>query len=373
MTKSSFISNFFTANILYEENSRNYRRLVLLNALLYISIVASFAFVFINLFKLDNILLASMDFGVFILLSYASYDIHTTKRVQKATSIFIATLFVFLIALGIVNQNEEFGLIWTIFFPLVALLLMDKKQGFIIVNIFYLILLSLAFNGIGSWQNGEWSMVSFIRFFAASTTLTYIAYFMEYSQELSENQLMLTRKKEAEAMKSLHELSIKDTLTKLYNRRYLHEVFGREFLTAKRHNYYFGFFILDIDFFKQYNDSYGHQKGDEALCILADALQVYMRRSEDFIFRLGGEEFCGICVSDDDSKIQAQLKVLVHAVESLEVEHKSSSIAHVMTISMGAKIINNYEEYNFDKLYKEADEALYQAKEQGRNRLIFSQ
>jgi len=235
-----------------------------------------------------------------------------------------------------------------------------------------LILLPLAYFNIGVWQNGEWDITSFARFMAASTTLTYIAYFMEYSQELSENELMITRQKEAESMKALHELSIKDTLTKLYNRRYLNEVFEREFLRAQRHQYYFGFFILDIDFFKQYNDIYGHQKGDGALCILADALQTYMRRSEDYVFRLGGEEFCGICVSDDASKIEAQLKVLVHAIESLAVEHKGSSITRVMTVSMGAQIINAYDDYNFDRLYKEADEALYEAKSKGRNRIVLA-
>jgi diguanylate cyclase (GGDEF)-like protein len=161
-------------------------------------------------------------------------------------------------------------------------------------------------------------------------------------------------------------------LTKLYNRRHLHDVFEKEFKTAKRHNYYFGFFILDIDYFKQFNDIYGHQHGDVALCAIADALKAHMRRSEDFVFRLGGEEFCGICVSDDESKIQAQLKVLVHTIESLGIDHSGSSVSRVLTVSVGVKIINSYDDYSFDRLYKEADEALYIAKEEGRNRIIFS-
>jgi diguanylate cyclase (GGDEF)-like protein len=373
MIELNFLHRLFTANILYEKNSRNYRRLILLNVLLYVTIVLSILFAFINIFNVQDYAVAGMDVLVFFSLSYASYDIHQYKRTQRAVYIFVGILFIFLLSFSLVNQNEHYGLIWTIFFPIVTLLLMNRKQGFVIVNLFYLILLPLAYMGIGVWQNGEWDIISFLRFMAASVTLTYIAYFMEYSQELSEDQLMITRQKEAETMKSLHELSIKDSLTKLYNRRYLNEVFDREFSTAKRHHYYFGFFILDIDFFKQYNDTYGHQKGDEALCILADALQKYMRRSEDYVFRLGGEEFCGICVSDDESKIQAQLKVLVHAIESLQVAHKTSTIARVMTVSMGVKIINNYDEYSFDMLYKEADEALYKAKEQGRNRIIFAQ
>ncbi len=249
---------------------------------------------------------------------------------------------------------------------------MNRKKGIIVVGVFYLILFISAFNGIGVWQNGEWDLTSFLRFFAASITLTYIVYFMEYSHELSEIQLQITRKKEAESMKALHEVSIKDALTQLHNRRYLHQVFDKEFQTAKRHQYYFCFYILDLDYFKQYNDTYGHQKGDDVLCALADALRLYMRRSEDLIFRMGGEEFCGISVSDDKSKIQAQLKVLVHAIESLQIEHNSSEVSRVITVSLGAKIINNYDEYSFERLYKEAYEALYQAKNKGRNQICFS-
>jgi len=315
---------------------------------------------------------AGMDAFVFVSLVYASRDVHKFKNTQKATYIFVATLFIFLLSFALVNQNNNYGLIWTIFFPVVSILIMDRKKGIFIVGIFYLILFVSAFKGIGTWQGGDWDLTSFLRFFAASVTLTYIAYFMEYSHELSEIQLQITRDKEAESMKALHELSIKDALTQLYNRRYLHQVFDKEFQTAKRHGYYFCFFILDLDYFKQYNDTYGHDKGDEVLRTLADNLQLYMRRSEDIVFRLGGEEFCGISVSEDESKIKAQLKVLVHAIESLQIEHKNSEVSRVITVSLGAKIINDFDEYNFDRLYKEADESLYKAKNGGRNQIHFS-
>jgi len=372
MIKSKFLNRLLTADIVYDKYSRNYRRLILLNILLYVTVMMSAIFAFVNIFKLGDYLIGSMDFLVIASLVCAIYDVHKYKRLHRAINIFIAILFVFLLSLALMNQNESYGLIWTFFFPLVTILLVNRKKGLWIVNFFYLILFYFAYKGIGVWQHTHWDFVSFMRFFAASTTLTYVAYFMEYSHELSEDMLDATRLNEAENIKNLKELAIRDALTQLYNRRHLHDVFDKEFQTAQRHNYFFGFFILDIDFFKQYNDTYGHQKGDDALVALAHALQEYMRRSEDFVFRLGGEEFCGICISDDESKIQAQLKVLVHAVESLQIPHTSSPISNVLTISMGAKIIKEYSEYTFDKLYKEADEALYKAKEEGRNRIIFS-
>jgi len=372
MNIKKLTNTLLTAGMLYEKNSREYRRLILLNILLYVTMFMSSSFAVFNILVQNDFVVAGMDALVCSSLVYASYDVHKNKRLQRAIYIFIGILFVFLLALSLVNQNNSYSLIWTIFFPLVTLLLMDKKKGLLVVNVFYIILFYFAYEGIGIWQSTHWDLASFLRFVGASTTLTYVVYFMEYSHELSEDQLALTRKSEAENMKILHECSIKDALTKLYNRRHLHAVFDKEFKTAQRHDYSFGFFILDIDFFKQYNDLYGHQKGDEALCKLADVLQTHMRRSEDIVFRLGGEEFCGICIDSDASKIQAQLKVLVHAIESLEIEHKGSSVANVLTISMGVKQIESYEDYDFDRLYKEADEALYRAKEEGRNKIVFA-
>jgi len=371
MIKSKLFNFLLTANIHYEKYSRNYRRLVLLNILLYVTIFMAGIFAVVNIVVIKDYIIGGMDILVFSSLLYAIRDIHKHKRLSRAITVFVSILFLFLFSFSLVNQNESNGLVWTIFFPLVTILLMNRNKALSLVALFYLMLFFFAFEGIGTWQHGNWDLVSFLRFVAASLTLTYVVYFMEYSHELSENQLELTRIKEEEGMYALKELSIKDSLTKLYNRRHLKDVFEQEFKTAQRHNYYFGFFVLDIDYFKQYNDAYGHQKGDEALCSLADALKTHMRRSEDFIFRLGGEEFCGICVSEDESKIRAQLKVLLHTIECLEIEHKGSPIAKVLTVSIGVQIINTYDEYSFDRLYKEADEALYRAKHEGRNRIVF--
>jgi len=371
MNKSTLLTTLLTANINFEKYSRNYRRLILLNVLLYITMFLAVFFIFINIFMHSQYIVASMNVILLIFVFYASYDIHKHKRMNKAINIFVGILFIFLLAFTLVNENNNFGLIWSIFLPVVALLVMGGKQGIFIVLAFYLFLFSSAYVGIGIWENGHWQLIAFMRFFAASLSLSFILYFMEYSQELAEDKLSIIREKECDYIDKLHSLSIHDPLTGLFNRRHLQDVFTKEFQTASRHKYYFGFFILDIDYFKQYNDTYGHLKGDTALCTLAEALKTYMRRSEDFVFRLGGEEFCGICVNEDKSKIVAQLKVLHHAIESLSIEHKSSSVLKVLTVSMGVKIINSYEDNSFENMYKEADEALFAAKESGRNTIKF--
>jgi len=372
MMNSKLLSRLFTADIVYDKYSRNYRRLILLNALLYLTIVLSAFFTLFNFFGLENYLIAGMDFLVFCTTVYASYDVHRYKRLERAVTLFTAILFIFLISFTLVNQNENYGLIWTIFLPLVAILLMSRKKGLIIVIIFYLFIFSVAYEGIGEWQNMQWSLTSFLRFVAASAALTYIVHFMEYSHELAEDQLALTRKHEAESMKAMHELSIKDPLTQLYNRRHFNTIFTQQFQTAHRHHFYFALFILDIDFFKQYNDTYGHQEGDRALCKLAEALNEHLRRSEDSVFRLGGEEFSGICIGEDREKIVSRISSIIDIVTDLHIEHSSSSVSEYISVSIGIKIINSFEEYDFDRLYKEADEALYRAKQEGRNRYVFT-
>ena len=372
MINNRVIAKLLTADIVYEKHSASYRRLVLLNAFLYITVVVLTFFAVYNLVKLHNYLIAAVDFFAAINAAYALYYLHKSKGLERAINLGTVNLFIFFLSFVYINQNHDLGLIWTIFFPLFAILLNGRHKGLLLVNIFYVILFYFAYQGIDIWQNGEWSTVSFLRLFATSTVLTFIVYFMEYSQEIAEASLVETRKKEADTMSALEKLSIKDPLTHLYNRRHFHEMFERQFQMARRHKFHFALFILDIDFFKQYNDTYGHQKGDEALCKVADFLKQYMRRSDDFVFRLGGEEFSGICISEDEVKIQEQISSLCQSIESLHIEHKSSEVSKYLTVSIGVKLINEFEAYNFDKLYKVADEALYQAKRDNRNCIVFA-
>ncbi|MCX6075342.1 MAG: diguanylate cyclase [Campylobacterales bacterium] len=176
------------------------------------------------------------------------------------------------------------------------------------------------------------------------------------------------RRKEAE--KRFEELSITDELTSLYNRRYFNEIFPKLINSAKRENQNICFAMVDIDFFKQYNDTYGHAHGDEALKRIAKAMQESLHRADDYCFRLGGEEF-GILFKGLSAKEAKELvESMRENIENLHIAHKQNSASKYLTASFGLIIKNANAVEDLEELYREADELLYEAKQAGRNRVI---
>ena len=182
--------------------------------------------------------------------------------------------------------------------------------------------------------------------------------------EMAQNELQ-------NANKILENLSITDELTGLYNRRYFNEIIKQEVQRARRTDKALGFMMIDIDYFKRFNDTYGHLEGDRVLQRLAKTFQKVLQRSGDFVFRLGGEEF-GVIVTDTNYKeCELLASNLCSAVEHLKIPHEHNSASAYVTISIGIcfKPSKDLDEYT---LIKEADDALYQAKNGGRNRYVFA-
>lgn len=167
--------------------------------------------------------------------------------------------------------------------------------------------------------------------------------------------------------KRVEYLSITDELTNLYNRRYFNEVINKEINRAKRDKHYLSFLMLDIDYFKKYNDNYGHQAGDEALKKVAMVLNQNTKRASDFAFRLGGEEF-GIIISSTskDEALTLANKIKV-CIEDLKIPHELSEVSKYLTTSIGLVTKEGEDISNANILYKKADEKLYQAKSEGKN------
>lgn len=166
--------------------------------------------------------------------------------------------------------------------------------------------------------------------------------------------------------KFIEHLSITDELTQLYNRRFFNTKIEEEINRAKRENNSFSLLIMDIDYFKEYNDTYGHQEGDLALAKVAGVLRNYTNRSSDFAFRLGGEEF-GIITLLDKEKVIKFAILIKNEIEKLKIEHEQSVVSKYLTISIGITSKEYYNISNSTILYKEADDALYKAKNNGRN------
>lgn len=175
--------------------------------------------------------------------------------------------------------------------------------------------------------------------------------------------------------KRIEELSITDELTGLYNRRYFNTTLGDIFRRAKRDGKVFCFFIMDVDYFKKYNDTYGHFKGDETLKSIARIFDEHFRRFDDSGYRLGGEEFGGVFISEEENQALAFTEQFKDAVEAEQIIHEESNVSPYVTVSIGLLSIdftqgNRTMAFEADRIYKQADDLLYQAKKSGRNRVI---
>ncbi len=173
--------------------------------------------------------------------------------------------------------------------------------------------------------------------------------------------------------KKIEQLAITDALTGLYNRRHFNALLSQELRRTKRDGKNLTFMMFDVDHFKQYNDTYGHQKGDEVLALIGENLSKILRRPSDFVFRLGGEEF-GILTEnmDEDEAVQFANQYR-RQLEELRVEHKGNSAGPYVTVSMGVMVIGPTDQINEDAIFKKVDDALYEAKNRGRNRVVIAQ
>ena len=173
--------------------------------------------------------------------------------------------------------------------------------------------------------------------------------------------------------KKIQAESLTDELTNLYNRRYFNQVIESEIKRTIRDKKVFAFLILDIDYFKKYNDTYGHQDGDSTLREIGSFLNNYFKRATDIAFRLGGEEFCVIYTTDSEDQAIMLANSLTNEIEKLQIEHKSSTVSEHLTVSIGISLCNfnseNIKHIDSDRLYLEADKALYLAKNLGRNQV----
>jgi diguanylate cyclase (GGDEF)-like protein len=222
------------------------------------------------------------------------------------------------------------------------------------------------------WDSGEWLFSDWMRLVLASTVLTLCMYIYEALLDKAQQDLQKARAKELQRSEELHLQSITDQLTDLYNRRYYENMIHKLSSLAKRQNLFITFFILDIDYFKAYNDYYGHIKGDETLVKVAQVLKKHIHRGDDFVFRLGGEEFAGIILSNEKENPHQWISELTTIIENLQIEHKASNISPYLTVSIGIATIPPHSN-KIEMLYKYADKALYAAKENGRNQSRISQ
>lgn len=346
----------------------SYRRILLISSISIVTMLTFLVFFFINLFLIQNYTIAVIDFLASLISIWTLITLKQDKNISKSAKLATFNLFLFFLSFVYLNGNEHFSLIWTIFLPIFATFANGKRVGLIISLVFYSVLLPFAFVNIGVWSHGQWLIIDWMRLSAASLILTFAMYMNEKALEESDKKLELVRKQEQDLIKTLHSKSITDELTQLNNRRYFYDMIPKLSALAKRKQQYITFFILDIDYFKNYNDYYGHVNGDKVLIEVARVIKNHIQRDDDFVFRLGGEEFAGIVISDDKEKTHEWVQKLCPLIEEQKIEHIESLTAEFITVSLGIATVSPTQTYDMDKLYNFADQALYCAKDNGRNR-----
>ena len=165
----------------------------------------------------------------------------------------------------------------------------------------------------------------------------------------------------------LEKLSMYDGLTNIRNRRFFDETFEKTFNEIKRDKKSLAVLMIDIDFFKPYNDNYGHGQGDETLRKVAKALEKTIKRASDFVARYGGEEFVILLKDINKDGVEAVANNLLNAVRELKITHEFSKIENYVTVSIGASYYNSSSDITKLELLLKADETLYNVKNSGRN------
>ncbi len=166
----------------------------------------------------------------------------------------------------------------------------------------------------------------------------------------------------------LEELSMCDALTGIPNRRFFQDAYDKKYKEVLRDGKRVALMMIDVDYFKLYNDNYGHWQGDDCLKKVASALRKTLKRPTDMVARYGGEEFVIILKDVDKEGAKTVAESLVKAVEQMKIPHAHSSVSEFVTISVGVALKEVDEEISQEELVKLADEQLYRAKESGRNR-----
>jgi len=170
------------------------------------------------------------------------------------------------------------------------------------------------------------------------------------------------------ANEQLHNLSQTDALTQIPNRRFFDQYLAREWNRACRHGNFLSLIMVDIDWFKAYNDHYGHPEGDACLQQVAQTLSSHLRREGECVARYGGEEFSIILPNTSREQATEYAELLRQAITQLEIPHPYGQV----TISLGVATTNQPDKLSIEALVAQADQALYHAKNEGRNRVMTS-
>lgn len=361
--------NILLSNIDIDPSYKDYRKLLMANLSYIIALLVFFVFSFSHLLTFDNYIAGIMEVIFIIPALYGFLKLRKDKDIDKSAIFANYLIFIAILTTLFIFQFKECVVAWAFVFPFVAMNLCGAKKGFIFVVIFNIIVYIAAYY---FWTDTHMSLLSFVRFVTVSLIISILVYFYESSISSSfEKQAELNESLIA-SIKEARELSITDALTTLYNKRHFDVVFSDEFNRAQRAGEPFIFAIIDIDNFKLYNDTYGHDAGNIALERVGKILNQQTARAGDYAFRIGGEEFAIILQSSSSENVDNHFNDLRKKIENEKIEHINNKPFNVLTVSIGVVSVVNYKNLINIEVYRKADKNLYAMKNSGRNAVLVS-
>jgi diguanylate cyclase (GGDEF)-like protein len=162
-----------------------------------------------------------------------------------------------------------------------------------------------------------------------------------------------------------------DPVTGIFNRRYMDDNLKRIIKSLSRSKGTLSLLMIDVDLFKNYNDTYGHSKGDICLKVITEVIKKNLLRADDFVARYGGEEFVVVLPNTGENGARMVADRLLESIRERNIMHEASNVASYITISIGATTGFVQHTYTGDDYIKQADKAMYISKQNGRNRYTF--
>jgi two-component system, cell cycle response regulator len=219
-----------------------------------------------------------------------------------------------------------------------------------------------------------WNQLGLAPILDASGRLTHVmATLCDVSERVRAEQRLLEKQRQLEKSKRMLEgLALKDGLTGLYNRRHFSEQLAREWNRARREQIPLALFMIDIDHFKRFNDTFGHLAGDQCIRRVAERLKGNFARGSDLVARYGGEEFVALAAGVDRRQARDRAELLRNAIRDMTAGDEARTAARLVTVSIGLATVTPDERQVPEDLLDAADRALYQAKRQGRDRVVLA-
>jgi diguanylate cyclase (GGDEF)-like protein len=307
--------------------------------------------------------LTFLGIGPFIVLSTLIYLYNKTSWLCPL-SIFLTLLAAALISVRLVMLAEKADI--GQFYPSLILIVLFS---FFLSGLHYMLAIAVSFTLLIAYYTANFEYFTSLHTPPPEIVFLSLCIFVSLIGSIS---LERSHKKRYQQSVLLSYYADRDSLTGLFNRRYFFNFAEKVWKQCLRDKLPITIMIADVDYFKKYNDSYGHIQGDHCLRALSRTFELAMKRPFDLVARYGGEEFIFLWFNTESDYIKKVIEVIRTDVMALKIDHNDSSINEYVTISGGISTCIPNSETSIYDLVQTADTALYKAKTQGRNRCVFS-